>query len=134
MRTRSNGGSGPKRSRSRGDGNGPWRPGANNATLDGPRRPPLQLVGHPELLVEPRDVAVGGEQVVVVALEQVAAADVDRRRLAAEAGPALVDVDRVAGLGQAHAGHGAGHAGPQDRNPHVSSTSDGSKPTRSPTT
>jgi len=41
-------------------------------------------------------VAVGGEQVVVVALEQVAAADVDRRRLAAQPGPALVDVDLVA--------------------------------------
>ena len=62
---------------------------------------PLELVRHPQLVVERRDVAVGGEEVVVVALEQVALADVERRRLAAQPGPALVDVDRVAGLGQA---------------------------------
>ena len=56
---------------------------------------PLELVRHPELVAQRRDVAVAGEQVVVVALEPVPAADVERRRLAAEPGPALVDVDRV---------------------------------------
>ena len=73
--------------------NGHWR-AADEERVG--RVAPLELVRHPELLVEARDVAVRGEQVVVVALEPVAAADVERRRLAAEAGPALVDVDRVA--------------------------------------
>ena len=44
--------------------------------------------------------AVAREEVVVVALEQVPAADVERRRLAAQPGPALVDVHLVALLGQ----------------------------------
>ncbi len=74
--------------------------------------------------------AVGGEEVVVVALEQVALADVERRGLAAEAGPALVDVDGVAGLGEAHGSDEAGDAGPQDGDSHCSS----SKLMRSPTT
>ncbi len=85
------------------------------------RRSPLELLRHPELGVELGDVAVAREQVVVVALEQVAAADVDRRGLAAEAGPALVDVDRVPLLAQPVRAHEAGDAGPDDRDPHASS-------------
>ena len=85
------------------------------------RRAPLELARHPELVVELGDVAVAGEQVVVVALEQVAAADVDRRRLAAEPGPALVDVWRVALLHEAVRAHESGHAGPDHRDPHGSS-------------
>ena len=81
-------------------------------------RPPLELVRHPELLVELGDVAVAREQVVVVALEQVAAADVDRRGLPAEAGPALVDVAGVARLGQPVRAHQARDAGADDRDPH----------------
>ncbi len=84
------------------------------------RRPPLELVRHPELLVEPRDVAVGGEQVVVVALEPVPAADVDRRRLAAEPGPALVDVDLVARRRDPVRGDQAAHARPDDGDLHFS--------------
>jgi hypothetical protein len=53
----------------------------------------------------------------------VALADVERRRLAAEAGPAPGDVDRVAGLREAHPGGEAGHAGSQDREPHRSAGS-----------
>jgi hypothetical protein len=84
------------------------------------RRPPLKLVGHPELLVQPRDVPVGGEQVVVVALEPVAAADVERRGLPAEPRPALVDVDRVAGGGDPVRGDQPAHPGTDDRDPHLS--------------
>ena len=62
------------------------------------RRAPLQLQA--QLVVERGDVPVGGEQVVVVALEQVAAADVDRRRHPAQPRPALVDVDLVPGRGE----------------------------------
>ena len=62
--------------------------------------------------------AVAREEVVVVALEQVALADVERRRLAAEARPALVDVGDVPGFGQPVARDEAGHAGPDHRDPH----------------
>ena len=62
--------------------------------------------------------AVRAEQVVVVALEQVAAADVDRRGLAAEPGPALVHVDRMTGLRQAQTRDEAGDAGPEDSDSH----------------
>ena len=79
---------------------------------------PLELVGEPELVVELRDVAVAREQVVVVALEQVPVADVERRRLPAQAGPALVDVARVAALGEPVRAHQAGDAGADHRDPH----------------
>ncbi len=69
---------------------------------------------------------------VVVALEQVALADVERRGLAAEPGPALVDVDRMAGFGQAQGGDEAGDPGPEDGDPHRSLGS--STLMRSPTT
>ena len=72
--------------------NGWLRPRQKIATLE---REPLDRVGMPELVVERGDVAVAGEQVVVVALEQHPVADVERRHLAAEAGPALVDVALV---------------------------------------
>ncbi len=86
------------------------------------RRMPLELVAHAELLVEPHDVAVAREQVVVVALEQVTAADVERRGLAAEAGPALVDVADVAFLREAVRADEAGNTGAEDRDPHVART------------
>ena len=69
---------------------------------------------------------------VVVALEQVALADVERRRLAAEPGPALVDVDGVAGLRQAQGSGEAGDTGPEHGDPHRSAGS--SMLMRSPTT
>jgi hypothetical protein len=81
-------------------------------------RLPFQLVAHPELLVERDDVAVAREEVVVVALEQLAAADVERRRLAAKAGPALVDVAGVALLRQAIGADEAGDARPEHRYAH----------------
>jgi hypothetical protein len=56
------------------------------------RGPPLELVGQAELAAQRLDVTVGHEQLVVVALDPVPVADVERRRLAAEPGPALVDV------------------------------------------
>ena len=82
------------------------------------RGQPLDLAGHPELRVERGDVAVRAEQVVVVALEAVAAADVDRRRLATQPRPALVDVDRVARVREPARGNEAADAGPEDRDPH----------------
>ena len=81
-------------------------------------RQPFELVGHPELLVERGDVAVAREQVVVVALQQVALTDVDRRGLPAEPGPALVDVADVAGLREPVRAHQPGHAGPDHRDAH----------------
>jgi len=45
------------------------------------RRVPFDAVAQAELVAQVDDVAVGGEPVVVVALEAVAAADVERRRL-----------------------------------------------------
>ena len=69
---------------------------------------------------------------VVVALEQVALADVERRGLAAEPGPALVDVGGVAGLRQAQGGGEAGDTGPEDGDPHRLAGS--SMLMRSPTT
>jgi hypothetical protein len=83
------------------------------------RRRPLQLVGHPELLVERGDVAVAREEVVVVALEQGAAADVERGGLAAEPGPPLEDVADVALLREAVCADEPGHAGAEDRDPHA---------------
>jgi hypothetical protein len=62
--------------------------------------------------------AVGGEQVVVVALEPVPAADVERRRLPAEPGPALVDVDGMAGLRQPVRRHQPRDAGSDHGDPH----------------
>jgi hypothetical protein len=56
--------------------------------------------------------------VVVVALEQVAAADVERGGLAAEPRPALVDVDLVPGGGHPVRGHQPAHARPDDGDPH----------------
>ncbi len=79
---------------------------------------PFDRILHAQLAIESRDVDVAGEEVVVVALEQVAAADVERGDLAAEAGPALVDVDLVPLLRQPVAGDEAGHTGPQNRDPH----------------
>ena len=63
--------------------------------------------------------AVAREEVVVVALEQLAAADVERRRLAAEPGPALVDVADVALLREPVGGDEAGHAGAEHGDPHA---------------
>jgi hypothetical protein len=83
------------------------------------RRAPLELVGHPELVVELGDVAVAREEVVVVALDAVAVADVERRRLAAEPGPALVDVADVALLGQPAAGDQPRDPGPDDPDSHA---------------
>ena len=80
---------------------------------------PFELVAHAELLVERDDVAIAREEVVVVALEQVAAADVERRGLAAEARPALVDVADVALLRQAVRADEAGDARAEHRDPHV---------------
>ena len=82
------------------------------------RRAPLDRVGHPELVEQLGDVAVRREQVVVVALEPVAVADVERRRLPAEPGPALVDVDRVAGAREPVRCDEAADAGAEDRDPH----------------
>ena len=59
---------------------------------------------------------------VVVALEQVAAADVERRRLAAEPRPALVDVDLMAGLSEPERADEAGDPGADHRDPHGSGT------------
>ena len=50
---------------------------------------------------------------VVGALEGVSAADVERRRLAAEAGPALVDMTGLAALGQSQGGGGSRVCGRQ---------------------
>ena len=72
----------------------------------------------PELGVERLDVPVGGEEVVVVALEPDAAADVQRRRLAAQPRPALVHVDRVPGAREPVRGGQPRHARPEDRDPH----------------
>ena len=68
------------------------------------RRPPLELLRHPELVVERGDLAVAREEVVVVALQAGAVAQVERRGLPAEPGPALVDVAHVARLGEAVGG------------------------------
>ena len=57
---------------------------------------------------------------VVVALEPVPVADVERRRLAAEPRPALVDVDRVAGAREPVGGGEPAHPGADDRDPHGS--------------
>jgi hypothetical protein len=94
--------------------NGCSSPRAKNATLDGRHR-----VGHSQLREQVGDVAVRREQVVVVALEPVAAADVERRRLAAEPRPALVDVDRVAGAREPVGRDEAADPGAEDRDPHV---------------
>ncbi len=64
--------------------------------------------------------AVRREEVVVVALEPVAAADVERGGLAAEPGPPLVHVDRMAGLCEPVRGHQAGDSGSDDGDPHLS--------------
>ncbi len=56
---------------------------------------------------------------VVVALEQVAAADVQRGRLASQARPALEDVHAMPGLRQAQRAGQTGHAGPQHGDPHA---------------
>ena len=102
------------------------------------RGPPLDRVGHPELLEQAGDVAVGGEQVVVVALQPVAVADVERGRLAAEPGPALVDVDGVSGARQPAGCDEAADARAEHRDPHVvparSGRSGASTLTRSRTT
>jgi hypothetical protein len=82
------------------------------------RRPPLDRVLDAELAVEPGDMAVAREQVVVVALDQQAVADVDRRRLAAEPRPALVHDDVVAPAREPVRGCEAGDAGAEDRDPH----------------
>ena len=75
---------------------------------------------------------------VVVALEPVAVADVERRRLPAQPGPALVDVDRVAGAREPVGCDEAADAGAEDRDPHVvparSERSGASTLTRSRTT
>ncbi len=55
---------------------------------------------------------------VVVALEPVASADIEGRRLAAEPGPALVDVDGMPRLRQPMAGDEPRDAGAEDRDPH----------------
>ena len=55
---------------------------------------------------------------VVVALEPVAFADVERRRLAAEPGPALVDVDCVPGARQPARCDQPADAGAEHRDPH----------------
>ena len=66
--------------------------------------------------------AVARKQVVVVALEEVAAADVERRRLAAQPGPALVDVADVALRGQPIRRHKPRHARAQHRDAHQART------------
>ena len=63
--------------------------------------------------------AIAREQVVVVALEQIAAADVERRRLAAEPRPALVDVADVTLLRQAVRADEAGDARAEHGDPHA---------------
>ena len=63
--------------------------------------------------------AVAREQVVVVALEQRAAADVERRGLPAEPRPALVDVADVALLRQPVGRDEARDAGAEHRDPHA---------------
>ena len=118
MRSRAGSESGPKRSRCIGDVNGHERPSRKNAIEDGRHS---SSAGIPSSVVELGDVAVAREQVVVVALEQVAAADVDRRGLAAEPRPALVDVGPVALLAEAVRAHEAGDAGSDDGDPHGSS-------------
>src|SRR3954451_15956379 len=83
--------------------------------------------GHPELGVQRLDVPVGGEEVVVVALEPRAVADVERGGLAAEAGPALVHVDRVPGTAEPVRRGQPRHARPQDGDPHRA-PADGARP------
>jgi hypothetical protein len=68
--------------------------------------------------------------VVVIALEPHAAADIHRRGLPAQAGPALVHVDRVAGAREAVPGGEARHARPEDRDPHRA-PADGARPSSS---
>ncbi len=80
------------------------------------RRPRLQLDA--DLLAQRRHVDVAREQVVVVALEQHPVADVDCRRLATEARPALVDVGLVAELRKPVGGGEAGGAGAEDGDSH----------------
>ena len=67
---------------------------------------------------------------VVVALEPHAVADVQRRRLAAQARPALVHVDRVPGAREPVRGGEARHAGPEDRDPHRA-PAEGARPSSS---
>ena len=83
------------------------------------RRKPLDLVGQSEFLVERNDVPVAEEEVVVIALDQVAVAHVERRGLAAEARPALVDVTFVSRFGQAERHGEAGDSGADHGDPHV---------------
>src|SRR5205085_5214329 len=71
-----------------------------------------------QLGVEVDDVPIAHEEVVVVALEQVARAHVERRRLAAEARPALVDVAPVPALRQPVRGHESRDARPDDGDVH----------------
>ena len=89
-------------------------------------RVPLDRVRHPELRVERGDVAVGSEEVVVVALEQRPVGERERRGLPAEAGPALVDLDLVPGAGQPVGGGQPAHARAEDRDPHRCSARSGS--------
>jgi hypothetical protein len=80
------------------------------------RRPGLEL--DPDLGAEVVHVAIAGEQVVVLTLDQHAVAGVDCRRLAAQPGPALVDIGLVAELRQPVSGGEAGLAGSEDSDPH----------------
>src|SRR5207245_3162614 len=59
------------------------------------------------------------EAVVVGAAEQHGVAHVDRGRLAAEPGPALVDVAAMAGFAEAVGGHQPGDARPDDGDPQI---------------
>src|SRR4051812_21423967 len=113
-----------------------WRAGGERGGEERPQRgapPPADLARQAEVLVERRDVAVGGEEVVVVALQAVAAARVERRRLPTEPRPALVDVDPVAVVGQVARGGETGHAGAEDGDAqaHSSAGVRGRGPTRS---
>jgi hypothetical protein len=63
-------------------------------------------------------VAVAREEVVVIALEEVTLADVQRRRLPAESRPALVDDAFVPALRQAIARHESRDSGAEDRDAH----------------
>jgi hypothetical protein len=81
------------------------------------RGPRLELDA--DLLGQLGHVSIGGEQMVVVALDQ-HAADVDRRRLAAEPRPALVDIGLVTDLRQAMRRGEPGDSGSEDGHPHGS--------------
>ena len=72
-----------------------------------------------QLVAQRRDVAVGREPVVVVALDQHAVADVERRALAAQPGPALEHDDLMALLGEPVRGDESRHPGPDDTDPHT---------------